>query len=162
VPTPAQPAAPAAAQPNAVYSGGALARNWTQPAPAAPQVAAVAAPQVPAATTVRVPGATPAPYTAAQAAAAPQKGTMVRRQWEAGAGDGLQQVLGQWAETAHVRLDWLAGDNVRLRAPVAAEGSFESAISQAFGQFKGTDNAPVGQIYYDKTQGQKVLIVTRP
>lgn len=161
--TPGQ-TAPAAAQvatPSvpAVYTGAQLAQNWVQQS-------AVAAPQAPAkpsaasVTTQQVPRTTPVPYTTIAASPPPDSAATPRRQWNAGAGQNLKQVLADWSQTAHVRLDWLAGRSAPLPAPVSAKGSYEGAVKQALDQFRSGDGAVVGQLYYDKEKGERVLIVT--
>lgn len=89
--------------------------------------------------------------------AAPSPATGGR--WNAPAGANLEQVLGTWAKNAGVEFIWQANEIFTVKAPVSANGSFESALQSLLGQYTNDVLRPAAQLNNDPVTGRRMLFV---
>lgn len=79
--------------------------------------------------------------------------------WSAPKGASLQSVLAQWSGKAGVTLVWKSASDFKLKSPVNAAGSYESAVQAILDQYAGESRRPVGQLNIDPASGARVLTV---
>lgn len=79
--------------------------------------------------------------------------------WFGLSGSPLVEVIKVWAEDAGVRVIWNSEKNFALKESVSQVGHFEDAVSKALTQYDNDQVRPVGEMYVDPQNGQKVLVV---
>lgn len=89
----------------------------------------------------------------------PPPGGAAERRWRAMRGANLHEVLEVWARYENARLIWQADEDVALAGSVSVTGTFEGAVEKLLNQYGNTGRRPVGKIYADPSQSQKVLLV---
>jgi len=89
----------------------------------------------------------------------PKKDMKPETRWFALSGASLAEVVQVWADDAGVRLIWQAEKNFAVKESISQVGHFEDAVFRAFNQYDGEQVRPVGEMYQDPQNGQKVLLV---
>lgn len=90
---------------------------------------------------------------------APIKPASQETRWFGLAGTKMSDVLGTWAKDDGGRMIWQSEPNFTLKSAISHNGSFEEAVYQALSQYNDEPVRPVGQIYKDPSNGQKVLVI---
>ncbi len=139
-----------------------------QPAPA-PLPEAVAAPEAaPAPAPTPTPTPTPQPslkdakprdILSPPGTPAPVTGEGLQMRWRVMKGANLQSTLDVWADSTKGRLIWKADKAFSMPESMAMQGTFEDAVEAVLARFPRGQARPVGKIYTDPANGQKVLVI---
>ncbi len=171
VPAPAAPVAAVSKSADVPVEEKAPSRSATppqiQPAPAPLPEPKTATPAEPA--PEPAPAAAPAPQPSfkdakprdilSPGAAAPVTGEGAQMRWRVMKGANLQSTLDVWAESTKGRLIWKADKPFSMPESMAMQGTFEAAVEAVLARFPRGQARPVGKIYTDPANGQKVLVI---
>ena len=177
---PAAPSAPVRAAPveKAPEPVAAVSKSADVPAEEATPPRAAASPQIqPAPAPLPEPKAVPAPKSEPAPApqpsfkdakprdiidpgtSAPATGEGVQMRWRVMKGANLQSTLDVWAESTKGRLIWKADKPFSMPESMSMQGTFEAAVEAVLARFPRGQARPVGKIYTDPSNGQKVLVI---
>ena len=177
---PAAPSAPVRAAPveKAPEPVAAVSKSADVPAEEATPPRAAASPQIqPAPAPLPEPKAVPAPKSEPAPApqpsfkdakprdiidpgtSAPATGEGVQMRWRVMKGANLQSTLDVWAESTKGRLIWKADKPFSMPESMSMQGTFEAAVEAVLARFPRGQARPVGKIYTDPANGQKVLVI---
>lgn len=144
------------------------APDQTAPAPSAPVKAAAAAP-VSKSADVPVAENTPPPQSALKDArprdimipgtspAVTAGGPQMR--WRVMKGASLQSTLEVWAQSMQARVVWKAVKPFSMPESLSMQGTFEAAVEAVLSRFPRGQARPVGKIYIDPSNKQKILVI---
>lgn len=90
---------------------------------------------------------------------APVTGEGPQMRWRVMKGANLQSTLDVWAESTKGRLIWEADKPFSMPESMAMQGTFETAVEAVLARFPRGQARPIGKIYTDPTNGQKVLVI---
>jgi hypothetical protein len=84
---------------------------------------------------------------------------LAEQTWTAERGASLHKILGEWAQRAHVEMNWLAEYDYPIDASVSYTGSFKDAVRNILAGFETAHPQPVAELHNNAALGQMVLII---
>lgn len=85
--------------------------------------------------------------------------TAPETRWFGLSGAPLAEIIRVWSEDAGVTLIWQSEKNFALKESISQVGKFEDAVFKALSQYDSEQIRPVGEMYNDPQNGQRILVV---